>query len=125
MTVNPAGHGTVLAAAGLVSALLGWASGAAAADHSAVARGEYLAQLVCSTCHEVAKDQRFPPMLTKPAPSFFVIANRPDTTATSLRHFISNTHWDVDKLPMTMPNQMLTTKQTLEVAQYILSLRGH
>jgi cytochrome c2 len=90
-----------------------------------LARGEHVAQLVCSVCHVVGKDQQFPPLLNKPAPSFFDIANRPGTSAESLQHFITNTHWDTDTLPMSMPNPMLTKEQTLAVTRYILSLRSH
>ncbi|MFZ1100955.1 MAG: c-type cytochrome [Steroidobacteraceae bacterium] len=90
-----------------------------------LARGEHVARLICATCHVVAKDQEFPPMLNQPVPSFLDIANRPGVTAESLRRFITSTHWDSDKLPMTMPNPMLMPEQTRAVARYILSLRHH
>ena len=90
-----------------------------------LARGEHVARLICSTCHVVAKDQEFPPMINQPVPSFADIANRPGVSAESLQHFITTTHWDPDKIPMTMPNPMLTREQTRAVARYILSLRSH
>ncbi len=62
-------------------------------------------------------------MLQIRTPSFFEIANRPDTTERSLRHFIMTTHWDERTIPMTMPNQELTAEQLKAVAHYILSLR--
>jgi len=38
---------------------------------------------------------------------------------------VTHTHWDANKLPMTMPNPLLTRDQAREVTQYILGLRGH
>ena len=90
-----------------------------------LARGEHVARLVCSACHEVATDQEFPPLLKQAAPAFADIANRPGVTAQSLRRFITTTHWDVDKLPMSMPNPMLSKSEAQAVTRYILSLRRH
>jgi mono/diheme cytochrome c family protein len=90
-----------------------------------IAQGEHIARIVCSACHVVASDQEFPPILNQPTPDFSEIANRPGTTAATLQHFVLNTHWDVNKLPMTMPNPMLTQDQAREVARYIISLRKH
>jgi mono/diheme cytochrome c family protein len=95
-----------------------------AADTAELARGEHIARFVCATCHVVAKDQEFAPLLSKPAPSFFDIANRPGVSPESLEHFITTTHWDnPDKLEMTMPALMATPEQTRAVTRYILSLR--
>jgi mono/diheme cytochrome c family protein len=90
-----------------------------------VARGEHIARLVCSACHVVAIDQEFPPLLKQPTPAFAEIADRPGVTAESLQRFITTTHWDVDKLPMSMPNPMLTRSEAQAVSLYILSLRKH
>lgn len=95
----------------------------AAADSAELARGEHIARFVCATCHVVAKDQEFAPILSKPAPSFLDIANRPGVSAESLEHFITSTHWDPDKIGMTMPALMATPEQTRAVARYIVSLR--
>jgi len=100
-------------------------AGAAGSSTAEVARGEHIARLVCSACHVVARDQEYPPLLTQPAPSFFDIAGRPGVSAQSLQHFIANTHWDTDKLPMSMPSPMLNRSETVAVSQYILSLRPH
>ncbi|HYK99893.1 MAG TPA: cytochrome c [Steroidobacteraceae bacterium] len=89
------------------------------------ARGEHIARLLCSACHAVAIDQEYPPLLRQTTPTFAEIANRPGMTAESLRRFITTTHWDVDRLPMSMPNPMLTREQADAVARYILSLRAH
>jgi mono/diheme cytochrome c family protein len=88
-----------------------------------VARGDHIARSACSACHVVAADQEFPPLLVSPAPSFAEVANRPGTSAHSLERFITSTHWDLDKLPMTMPSPMLSKEETAAVARYILSLR--
>lgn len=106
--------------------LLGSAPASPAQPHqsAAVARGEHIARIVCSACHVVAKDQEYPPILDTPGPTFQDIANRPTTTEKSLRHFITTTHWDMETIPMTMPNPMLTPEDTRAVARYILSLRS-
>ena len=114
---------------GLLSALLGallssHAQSAGVTNHAELAHGEHIARLICSSCHVVAKDQEFPPILEWSTPSFFDIAKRPGVSVQGLEHFITQTHWDTDKLPMTMPNQQLTKEQTRAVARYILSLRG-
>jgi len=88
-----------------------------------VARGEHIARLVCSACHVVATDQEYPPLLNQAAPVFAEIANRPGVTVESLQRFVTTTHWDVDKLPMSMPNPMLTKAEAQAVSRYILSLR--
>jgi mono/diheme cytochrome c family protein len=100
-------------------------SSAAEPRHAAaIVRGEHIARIVCSACHVVAKDQEYPPILDMPGPTFYDVANRPGTTAKSLRHFIASTHWDMQTIPMTMPNPMLTPEDTRAVALYILSLRA-
>lgn len=107
--------------------VLGLACGlTAAADSpraSSLARGEQLAQLICSACHVIGPDQEFPPLLRQPAPAFADIANRDGVTEKTLRHFIATTHWDEKTLPMTMPNPELTAEQSAAVVRYILSLR--
>jgi cytochrome c2 len=110
----------------LLIGLLSQHAQAQTVPHNAeLARGKHVARLICATCHVVAKDQEFPPMLNQPVPSFLDIANRPGVTAESLQRFITTTHWDPDKLPMSMPNPMLMPEQTRAVAHYILSLRHH
>lgn len=88
-----------------------------------LARGEHIARLVCSACHVVATDQEFPPLLRQATPAFAEIANRPGVTAESLQRFVTTTHWDVDRLPMSMPNPMLSRAEAQAVSRYILSLR--
>ncbi len=96
---------------------------AASPQGSSQSRGEQIAREVCSNCHVVAKDQEFPPLLVNPAPPFADIAHRPATSLESLRHFIRNTHWDTQRIPMSMPSPMLTDDETTAVARYILGLK--
>ncbi len=112
----------VLAAVSL-SVSLPARGGVAVSPTPELARGEHVARLICSACHTVARDQEYPPILTKPAPSFFDIAGRPGVSAQSLRHFVTNTHWDVDTIPMSMPNPGISKSDARAVSQYILSLR--
>lgn len=85
--------------------------------------GEELALRQCSFCHVVSSDTRYRPLLTHPAPSFQQIADDPNNTASSLRRYITSTHWDEGTTPMTMPNQMLGSEETTDVVSYVLSLR--
>jgi mono/diheme cytochrome c family protein len=93
-----------------------------ARDRIAV-RGEQIARTICSNCHVVAADQEFPPILLQKTPDFVDIANRPDTTSKSLQSFIAHTHWDEQRIPFSMPNQMLSDAEIEAVTRYILSLR--
>lgn len=113
---------------GLLSALLAtWSGTSVKAEDSsdAIAAGRQLALQVCSVCHVVAPNQQFAPGLEQRTPSFEDIANKPDTSAESLRKFITTTHWDEKTIPMTMPNPMLSDEQIAQVSSYILSLRKH
>lgn len=112
-----------LAAALLCSLCTPRASAAGVPTTPDLARGEHIARLICSACHVVATDQEFPPLLKEATPAFAEIANRPGVSAESLQRFITTTHWDVDRLPMSMPNPMLTKSQAQAVSRYILSLR--
>ena len=94
------------------------------AGSAELARGEHLAQLLCGACHLVAQDQEFPPYLKQSTPSFFEIAARPQTTAGSLRRFLTSTHWDEKTIPMRMPNPLLTEEETRVLSHYILCLRA-
>ena len=86
-----------------------------------LAPGENIAQHNCAACHVVAPDKEHS---VKPGPDFADIANRPGISVTSLRHFITTTHWDVDKFPMSMPNPKLSQDDIRAVSSYILSLRN-
>ncbi len=90
-----------------------------------VQRGEQIAQEQCSACHVVAERQELTPILKQPAPSFRSIANRPQTSDESLRHFVTSTHWDPKTVPPSMPSPELSKSDTMAVIRYILSLKDH
>lgn len=94
----------------------------AVSQEAAVSRGRHFALLVCAACHMVAADQKAPPILRSPGPSFDAIANKPGTTADSLNTFLATTHATIAG-QAGMPNQQLADYQTDEVISYILSLR--
>jgi len=126
-------HESSLARMALLLLLLGIAGVAAGVSDAApdgkpavrrtMSPGERIARELCAACHVVASDQEFAPLLDRPAPSFREIANRPESSRSTLEHFIGTTHWDVDSIPMKMPNPSLTPDQTGAVVQYIMSLR--
>ncbi len=111
----------IAAVAGLTVTLASMAN----AEDARVTTGRQLALEVCSVCHVVAPDQPFAPRLDQRTPSFEEIANRPDTSAEFISHFIKTTHWDEKTIPITMPDPMLTDDQISRVVSYILSLRKH
>lgn len=87
-----------------------------------IAAGRTFALKVCWTCHIVAADQTERPILSRPAPSFLILAQRPDVTAESLRKFLS-THNETMGRAGQMPNPRLVDYQIDEVVAYILSLK--
>lgn len=111
----------------LIAALIAPVSGAARADNSSIPPGDIgagrrVAASVCSICHVVEPNQDLPPILHPPAPRFAAIANRPSTTADSLRKFLTTTHMDL-KTAQGMPSPQLTDQQTTDVIAYLMSLR--
>jgi len=84
--------------------------------------GERLALKICTACHLVSPEQPYQPVLRPPASSFAAIANRPATSAQSLRTFLLTTHATL-KTPSSMPNPQLTDDQATAVVSYILSLK--
>ena len=89
----------------------------------ALARGEQIARQKCAACHVVAGDQKFPPVSRSREPSFREIASRPTTTQASVQKFITTTHWDHKRIPITMPDPKLTPEEAVAVSGYIMSLR--
>jgi cytochrome c len=107
---------------GLVSVCALTAARGQAAPDPMVSRGRALAIKVCYACHIVSEDQPFAPILRQPAPEFRTIANRPGTTAESLRDFLSTTHVTISA-PFAMPSPELTDQMTDQIISYIMSLR--
>ncbi len=87
-----------------------------------VAAGHTFALRVCWTCHVVATDQTVAPILHNPAPSFLVLAQRPDLNTKALRNFLS-THNETMGKAGQMPNPRLVDYQIDEVVAYIMSLK--
>jgi mono/diheme cytochrome c family protein len=72
----------------------------------------------CDACHVVAADQDIRPLISGYAPSFTEIANRPNTTPTALRDFLSRQHGYSN-----MPYPDLAPADLANVVAYIISLR--
>jgi cytochrome c len=109
-------------AAGLLIPVFG-ATAFGASNNNTVKNGRELAFIVCSTCHVVSADQDFAPALSNPGPAFHEIAHQSNTTAASLRIFLSTTHGRLNSVPAKMPDPMLMEYQKTEVIAYIMSLR--
>lgn len=88
-----------------------------------VQAGHTLALEACTGCHVVAPDQPFAPVFTgpPPPPDFRAIANRPDTTATSLHRYLAS----LPAVPAhgKMANAVLNDTEIANVAAYIMSLK--
>jgi mono/diheme cytochrome c family protein len=87
------------------------------------AAGRALALEACTGCHIVAADQPFKPIYTgslRP-PDFKDIANKPNTTAASLRHYLAT----LPTVPADsrMANPDLTAVQLEDVVAFIMTLR--
>jgi mono/diheme cytochrome c family protein len=81
---------------------------------SEVQRGRALAHRVCAECHAVGPaDARSPNVL---APRFEAVAATPGMTAMALNAFLHTPH-------RSMPNLILTSRQTNGIIAYILSLK--
>ena len=76
--------------------------------------GHRVAIEICSHCHQVAEGQRTPLSNT---PSFTQIANMPSTTALSLKAFLRSRH------KRRMPDFIMSSSDTNDVVDYILSLK--
>lgn len=107
----------------LLAMLVGTMAAAASAQsptpRGATQEGRRLALGKCDACHVVAADQQYLPLLPHYAPTFFDVANRPDTSAESLEAFLAHPH-----SYQSMPSPDLTSTEVADLAAYILSLRG-
>jgi len=82
--------------------------------------GRSVALISCTGCHIVATDQPFKPIYPEPLPDFKTIANKPNTTAASLKHYLE-TLPDVPKRGQ-MANPLLSSEDLRDVVAYIVSL---
>ncbi len=87
-----------------------------------ISRGRALSLRLCTPCHVVSSDQEMPPILRPPASSFRFIANKPTTTAESLRRFLTGTHRTLGR-PSGMPNPELTEDQVRQATAFLMSLK--
>jgi mono/diheme cytochrome c family protein len=89
------------------------------AHRGSAAAGREFALHNCDGCHIVAANQDLRPLIGGYAPSFADVANKPGTTAESLRAFLSHTHAYTN-----MPYPDLAAPDLANVVAYILGLRG-
>lgn len=82
-------------------------------DSDSIAAGHRLAEAWCKDCHAI--DAETVGSRGRP-PDFVAIANRPSTTALSLKVFFKTSH-------QRMPNLIIAPEQADNLANYILSLK--
>ena len=75
--------------------------------------GRRLAEAWCKDCHAI---EAATARTSRAAPDFTAIANRPSTTALSLKVFLQTSH-------PSMPNFIIAPNQTDDLVNYILSLK--
>ena len=102
----------VFAIAALLFVRLHNANGAAQPSDSASA-GHRLAEAWCKDCHAIDATAAG---TTRGPPDFIAIANRPSTTALSLKVFLQTSH-------RSMPNLIIAPDQADDLVSYILSLK--
>jgi mono/diheme cytochrome c family protein len=119
---------TVMRVVAILTLIISWQIGQVLAqeghtlDPDEVQKGHRLAVTLCAICHVAAPDQRFPPELARPAPSFASIVQRRTFNAAWLTHFMTTTHRGLDK-PSGMANPELMDYQIKEIVAYMLSMR--
>jgi cytochrome c2 len=110
----------ITAVAMLIGAMAATASAQQRAHRGGPAEeGRRLALSKCDVCHIVASNQQYRPLISHYAPSFYDVANRPNTNAQSLQACLANSHTYEN-----MPSPDLTPSQMADLVAYILSLRG-
>jgi len=112
-------HMVVAAAAVVLGALAATASAQEKPHPASAQAGREFAGHNCDSCHVIAPKQDLRPLVAGYAPSFSDIANRPDTTAASLRSFLSQPH-GYSRMPY--PDLLATDRDN--VIAFIMSLRG-
>jgi mono/diheme cytochrome c family protein len=109
-----------LAVVGLaVGASIGVTGARGATPDVASGMGRALAEKYCTACHLVEPGASAPQKASPPP--FQVVADRPETTADSLRAHLKSTHTS-SIIPLSMPNPQLTEDETTKIVAYILSL---
>jgi mono/diheme cytochrome c family protein len=86
--------------------------------------GRAIATSTCIVCHVLSPDQAIKPLYGGKAPSFEELANRPETSRTSLLAFLNSPHWNDPALPKKpAPMVLMSERDKSNVTAYILSLR--
>ncbi len=88
-----------------------------------IAAGRDFAQRVCGACHVVTPQREELPVLSPPATSFAVLAQRPSLTEQSLREFLTSNHGSMGPREA-MPNPRLVDYQIDEIVAFMLSLKA-
>ncbi len=107
------GLAVLMAGAAVVSLTRSHTAIAAALDSDSAASGHKLAEAWCTTCHAIEADATG---ARHAGPDFIKVANLPSTTELALKVFLRTSH-------PSMPNIVLTAKQTDDLVNYILSLK--
>ena len=97
-------------------------------DEKSIRAGRAIATSVCISCHVVSPDQKIKPIYGGLAPTFEEIANRPATSAESLKSFLDSKHWNdpafpVKPSPMHLLSDIEKAQATAFLPRRILSTR--
>lgn len=103
--------------------LAGLALPARAETQDLVAAGRKFASRVCAACHVVTQQRDELPVLSPPAPSLAVLAQRPLLTEQALREFLGSNHRGMGPHEA-MPNPRLADYQIDEIVAFMMALKA-
>jgi len=103
-----------LSAFAMVAASFVFSQAAVAQAAGDPGEGKKLAELMCRNCHDVSGNEK-PKNPPGAAPSFFDVAQRPDTTEKYLHRYLSFPHGNMNIIT-------LTAKEVDSAVAYILSM---
>lgn len=107
----------------MLSAALASPAQAETPNSELVAAGRNFAQRVCGACHVVTPQRAELPVLSPPAPSLAVLAQRPLLTEQALREFLTSNHGTMGPHEA-MPNPRLVDYQIDEIVAFMMSLKA-
>ena len=107
----------------MLSVALGPATRAETPNGDLVAAGRSFAQRVCGACHVVTPQSGETPLLSPPAPSLAMLAQRPLLTEQALREFLASNHSTMGPNEA-MPNPRLVDYQIDEIVAFMMSLKA-
>ena len=108
----------IVAGLALTAILIAAAAAQQGPERGDIAAGRDFATHHCDGCHIVAPNQGLRPLVSDYGPAFSDIANKPGTTADSLRTFLSRPHAYAN-----MPYPALSPPDLANAVAYIMSLR--